>query len=131
MQAAFTERLTRVEFPDPERYHTIAGLPMTQLELFSSTVLNLDPEESAPRRLILFLALAMFAFMLLPAINLVNINLSRINERSVEIGVRKAFGASGPDLVLQFVVENVALALPGDDGRNGEVPVVFDPHAGS
>lgn len=23
------------------------------------------------------------------------------------------------------------VALPGDDGRNGEVPVVFDPHAGS
>ena len=32
--------------------------------------------------------------MLLPAINLVNLNVSRILERASEIGVRKAFGAS-------------------------------------
>jgi len=32
VQAAFKERLTRVEFKDPERYHTMLGLPMTQLE---------------------------------------------------------------------------------------------------
>ena len=51
--------------------------------------------------------------MVLPAINLVNINLSRIYERSSEIGVRKAFGAAGRDLVLQFVVENIFLCVIG------------------
>lgn len=56
---------------------------------------------------------AMFLFMLLPAINLVNINLSRIMERTSEIGVRKAFGASSRTLVGQFVVENVVLTLIG------------------
>jgi putative ABC transport system permease protein len=49
--------------------------------------------------------------MLLPAINLVNINVSRIIERSSEIGVRKAFGASTRTLLGQFVVENVFLTL--------------------
>ena len=44
--------------------------------------------------------------MLLPTVNLVNINLSRILERASEIGVRKAFGASSRTLVGQFVVEN-------------------------
>ena len=46
--------------------------------------------------------------MLLPAVNLVNLNVSRIMERASEIGVRKAFGASSRALVGQFVVENVA-----------------------
>lgn len=113
VQAAFRERLTRVEFEDPERYHTMAGLPMTQLELLASEWIGLDPGETAPRRLFLFATLAMLAFMALPAINLVNINLSRINERSGEIGVRKAFGAARGDLILQLVLENVVLCLIG------------------
>jgi putative ABC transport system permease protein len=49
----------------------------------------------------------------LPSLNLININLSRILERSSEIGVRKAFGASSWTLVVQFVVENVVLTLIG------------------
>jgi putative ABC transport system permease protein len=52
-------------------------------------------------------------FMLLPALNLVNINVSRIRERSAEIGVRKAFGATGGALVRQFLVENIFLTLLG------------------
>jgi putative ABC transport system permease protein len=111
VQAAFRERLTRVEFDDPERYHTIAGLPMTQLE--NVAAVSLEPGETALRRWILIFVLGMLAFMVLPAINLVNINLSRIYERSSEIGVRKAFGASGRDLVLQFVMENVVLSVLG------------------
>jgi len=52
-------------------------------------------------------------FMLLPALNLITLNLSRILERSSEIGVRKAFGASRGALVSQFVFENVVLTLIG------------------
>jgi len=111
VKAAFKERLTRVEFDDPERYHTIAGTPMTQLEILSSV--GLEPGETAPRRMILLWVLGALAFMVLPAINLVNINLSRIYERTSEIGVRKAFGAASRDLVMQFVVENVVLSLIG------------------
>ncbi len=51
--------------------------------------------------------------MLLPAVNLVNLNTSRIMERASEIGVRKAFGASSRTLVGQFVVENLVLTLVG------------------
>lgn len=54
-----------------------------------------------------------FLFMSLPAINLVNINISRIMERASEIGVRKAFGASSKTLVVQFVIENIILTLIG------------------
>jgi putative ABC transport system permease protein len=111
VQAAFQERLTRVEFDDPERFHTMAGMPMTQLELLSR--IPLEPNETAPRRTVLLWILATIAFMALPAINLVNINLSRIYERTSEIGVRKAFGAASRDLVLQFIVENIVLTLIG------------------
>ena len=52
-------------------------------------------------------------FMLLPAINLMNINISRIMERSSEIGIRKAFGASSMTLVYQFLIENIILTLIG------------------
>ncbi|SFD23319.1 putative ABC transport system permease protein [Chitinophaga sp. CF118] len=54
-----------------------------------------------------------FLFMLLPTLNLVNINITRIMERSSEIGVRKAFGASSRTLVYQFIVENIILTLLG------------------
>jgi putative ABC transport system permease protein len=64
-------------------------------------------------RLELVLAVGAALFMLLPAVNLVNLNISRIMERAPEIGVRKAFGASSWTLVGQFVVENVFLTLVG------------------
>ena len=52
-------------------------------------------------------------FMLLPALSLININISRIRERSAEIGVRKAFGATSGALVRQFLIENIFLTLLG------------------
>jgi len=54
-----------------------------------------------------------FLFSLLPAVNLVNLNMSRIMERAAEIGVRKAFGASSRTLVGQFIVENLVLTFAG------------------
>jgi putative ABC transport system permease protein len=51
--------------------------------------------------------------MLLPALNLININISRIMERASEIGIRKAFGASASVLTVQFIVENVIITLLG------------------
>lgn len=59
------------------------------------------------------IAIFVFLFMLLPTLNLVNINITRIMERSSEIGVRKAFGASSKTLVYQFVVENLILTILG------------------
>ena len=62
-----------------------------------------------------FTAITLFALfvMLLPTLNLINVNITRIMERSSEIGVRKAFGASSKTLVYQFLVENLILTLLG------------------
>ncbi|MHA4895934.1 ABC transporter permease [Pedobacter sp. PWIIR3] len=64
-------------------------------------------------KMTVILSFLMFLFLLLPTINLVNINITRIMERSSEIGVRKAFGASSKTLVYQFLVENIILTLLG------------------
>lgn len=52
-------------------------------------------------------------FMSLPAINLVNINVSRIMERASEIGIRKAFGASVRTMTNQFIIENIIVTVMG------------------
>jgi putative ABC transport system permease protein len=66
-----------------------------------------------PGAVVSFLWLAALLFMALPALNLVNLNLSRILERASEIGVRKSFGATSGALVRQFLLENVVLAVLG------------------
>jgi putative ABC transport system permease protein len=70
-------------------------------------------DEAVRTKFYLFATLLALLFMSLPAINLVNINISRIMERSSEIGIRKAFGAASGTLVVQFVIENVLLTLIG------------------
>ncbi|MBB6110097.1 putative ABC transport system permease protein [Mucilaginibacter lappiensis] len=71
--------------------------------------------ESSSGVTIVFTAIVIFVLLVtvLPTLNLVNINITRIMERSSEIGVRKAFGASSGTLVYQFLVENIILTFLG------------------
>jgi putative ABC transport system permease protein len=85
-----------------------------KLDVFArATMWTMEQEDSGARKLLLILGTLMFLFMLLPALNLVNLNTGRIVERSSEIGVRKAFGATSAQLVGQLVVENLLLCLAG------------------
>ncbi|MCG8462203.1 MAG: FtsX-like permease family protein, partial [Holophagales bacterium] len=61
----------------------------------------------------LLIVFGMLLFMALPSLNLINLSISRILERSAEIGVRKSFGASSLSLVGQFVTENLVLTFLG------------------
>ncbi len=104
-------------------------IPLPQDEFFHPQVLNakLNPyfesivedtffngsDGSARARFYVFSVVFALLFMSLPAINLVNINISRILERSSEIGIRKAFGASSNTLVWQFIIENVMMTIIG------------------
>lgn len=58
-------------------------------------------------------SLFMLLFMSLPAINLINLNVSRIIERSSEISIRKAFGAPSKTILWQFVIENIFVTFLG------------------
>ena len=67
-----------------------------------------------PARLFRWLSAAAVALLLLlPALNLVTMNVSRLRERAAEIGVRKAFGATAGALAGQFLVETLVLTLLG------------------
>jgi putative ABC transport system permease protein len=72
-----------------------------------------DGTNSGLTKVVSIISLFVLLFLLLPTINLVNINITRIMERSSEIGVRKAFGASSKTLVYQFIVENMILTFLG------------------
>jgi len=72
-----------------------------------------NEKQSGVALVLTIISVFVFLFMLLPTLNLVNINITRIMERSSEIGVRKAFGASSKTLVYQFIVENIILTLLG------------------
>ena len=58
-------------------------------------------------------ALLFFFFIVLPAVNLVNININRVYERLSEIGIRKTFGATTVKLIGQFLFENIIIILIG------------------
>ncbi|QNK63232.1 ABC transporter permease [Pedobacter sp. PAMC26386] len=84
----------------------------TSLEQFSKTSsFNDDEPEYGKTATVVLIVLALF--MLIPAISLVNINVTRIGERAEEIGIRKSFGATSGTLVRQLVIENIIITLIG------------------
>ncbi|MDW3649690.1 MAG: ABC transporter permease [Bacteroidia bacterium] len=112
----YKDLVARLEVPAASKgwkqdYDIISSFAMSKIERISSAfVIGQKPQMGL---LTLFLSLAMLMFMLLPALNLINLNSSRISERSSEIGVRKAFGANSMTLAWQFIVENIIVTLIG------------------
>lgn len=72
-----------------------------------------DDPVTETRKFFTMLSFCLFMFILLPMLNLINLNISRIMERSSEIGVRKAFGATSTEILGQFIFENVVLTFLG------------------
>jgi putative ABC transport system permease protein len=115
MRAEVAQIATTVRYPDEGRKASQTALwADSKLDAFSRTLLrnhfDADPGSSM---VLTALVVVMLLFMMLPALNLVNLNMGRILERSAEIGVRKAFGATSRQLVAQLVLENVLLCLAG------------------
>ena len=119
----FNSRLQRVELPKGST--NIVAPFETPLQLVARLMPTADRKspDSQVWKLVAFLAGLAALFALIPTVNLVNINISRIMERASEIGVRKAFGAPARTLVVQFLVENVLLTILG--GLIGLVLTVF------
>ena len=104
------------EFPNMEAYTTLVAPFETKFDAFARGAGPFaDPQSPDPQgwRIVVGFGAIALMFVLLPTVNLVNLNVSRILERASEIGIRKAFGASSRALVGQFVVENVVLTLAG------------------
>jgi putative ABC transport system permease protein len=113
IQQEFTSRLRTIQFPDPKGFNKVHAIPETLFDTVARLLFGGRGEGDYGAKLRMALVVGALLFMLLPAINLVNLNVSRILERSSEIGVRKAFGASSWALIGQFLVENVVLTLLG------------------
>ncbi|MFD1467349.1 ABC transporter permease [Hymenobacter caeli] len=115
MQEEFKQVMRHVPVQDPKEFTELRIYANT---LLANTVRNFvsrnddEPDDGVARFGRIAWGMALL-FMLLPALNLVNLNVSRMLERSSEIGVRKAFGATAGRLVGQFLVENLFLTLVG------------------
>jgi putative ABC transport system permease protein len=109
MKNEYEQMIKKVPMPSRE-FNRI----YSHADTFLAAYVRTGNEESSGK-LIAFSVIGIFALfvMLLPTLNLVNINITRIMERSSEIGVRKAFGASSQTLVYQFLVENLILTFLG------------------
>ena len=119
----FNSRLLRVELP--EGHEAIVSPFETKLEALARLTPTADRKsaDSQVWKMVALLTTLALLFILIPTVNLVNINISRIMERASEIGVRKAFGAPARTLVGQFLVENILLSLIG--GALGFVLSIF------
>ena len=103
-----------VVFDDPKKLSRALFYADSKIDMFARmTIGNQDSADSGAATMLGAIVGVMFLFMLLPALNLVNLNTGRIMERSAEIGVRKAFGATSAQLIGQLVIENVLLCLAG------------------
>ena len=104
----------RVVFDDPKEWNRARFYADSKMDTFARmSIGNQDSADSGATMMLALIAGVMLLFMLLPALNLVNLNTGRILERSAEIGVRKAFGATSAQLIGQLVIENVLLCLAG------------------
>lgn len=95
----------------------LSGAPDTPLMSMSRQNMF---EEPSVVTLILTYVVVVFLLLLVPAINLSGITLSRMRMRMEEIGVRRAFGATRGEVLRQVLTENLLLTLLG-----GVVGLVF------
>jgi putative ABC transport system permease protein len=114
IQEEFQSRIDRIPLPGVEngfKFWKVEVKMLPYTESWLDQLLNNGPGI----RTLFYSVLGFIVFMLLglPALNLVNLNVSRILERASEIGVRKAFGAPVSTLLWQFIVENVFITLIG------------------
>lgn len=97
----------------PEHYNEVVLKPQTYNERFAYGIYP-DEDASKSYRILKWALLSLLSlFIFLPILNLINLNVSRILDRSSEIGVRKAFGAHQSNIMLQFIIENLVQTILG------------------
>jgi len=132
------ERIFKYPFEDKDLYHDVTGLWLTvkdgyDLPKVRDTVMRIlkrrhrdvdDLEALVPLELLqqsqktqklfnLVMALIAGISLLVGGIGIMNIMLASVNERTREIGVRRALGAAKRDIVIQFLGESALISLLG------------------
>jgi putative ABC transport system permease protein len=114
VQAELRQVEARLMTEEPGKWKTIQIWADSKLEHFARNLfMGAGEIKDITARVLAGIAAGALVLMLLPALNLLNLNNGRIAERATEIGVRKAFGASDTQLAGQFLVEHVLLCLAG------------------
>lgn len=97
----------------PDGYNEVILRTKTYNEMFAQGVYY-DDDATKSYTVMKWVLLGLLTFFIvLPTLNLINLNVSRILERSSEIGVRKAFGAHQSNIIAQFVIENIVQTILG------------------
>jgi putative ABC transport system permease protein len=88
----------------------LRGQPDTQFVQMTRRWAN---EDAKVKETIIKYSIVLVILLLVPAINLSGMTLSRMRKRMAEIGVRKAFGANRKELLGQILYENFVLTILG------------------
>ena len=113
------EKLTRdIPFLDPSqnggaRFNRMRVIVYDHIHLHAEDYFYADNPTETKRNLYKLVGLMLLLFSGIPMLNLINLNISRILDRSAEIGVRKAFGAHPSQIMIQIVFENLILTIIG------------------
>ncbi len=113
---AVSERQMDSATQEIEAYLTDAHKIQFQGEQDFSVINQADLLDSLGRItgvLTVFLGLIASVSLLVGGIGIMNIMLVSVTERTREIGLRKALGARGQDILLQFLVESLTLSIIG------------------
>ena len=113
LKAEIKHSAESVPLRNPEEYNTLKAQPRSLIEGYAQELLYFEDAGRSVAIVFSIIAGFLLLFILLPTLNLININVTRIMERSSEIGVRKAFGASNYHLFRQFIFENLVLTFIG------------------
>ena len=92
--------------------HELAATDDADFDIFDQTQL-LDAASSISGTLTLLLGGIASISLVVGGIGIMNIMLVSVRERTREIGIRKAIGARGRDILAQFLVEALTLSLLG------------------
>lgn len=102
------ERLRqRYNEAQPDMEVVYLGQPDTQFTHLYRTWAEVPDMSSVVMRYVAVLLI----LLIVPAINLSSMTHSRMRKRMAEIGIRKAFGATGAELLRQVFVENLLLTI--------------------
>ncbi|MGH1437348.1 MAG: ABC transporter permease [Lewinella sp.] len=83
--------------------------PLTDIHLYSDFAFDLSPHGDI-RYLYIFGAIALF-MLFIACINFMNISTAGASKRAKEVGVRKVMGSRKRDLIWQFLLESILLAM--------------------
>lgn len=124
IKAEIENHLKNFEFPD--YYKDMTGLHLSTLthrEKYFKKTLGIysvisqsgysETQKFKESSFYMVLILIIILLLAFPAINLINIHISRMMERSSEIGIRRSYGARKQTLLYQLIVENLLLTCLG------------------